>query len=123
MVGGAVFCSGDQPLVSLFALRDGIALGRGAAPSYALAGDPHAGSLDSTERDRSGSRIHRSDDCDWFHVYRFGDGGVSVLRMGFICGVAVLPRAFFGAGLICILMAAPFALGLAALGGMLGFTI
>jgi len=43
----AFFCSGDQPPVFPLALRDGIALGDGAARSNALAGDPHAGPLDS----------------------------------------------------------------------------
>jgi len=50
---------------------------------------------------------------------------------GSCMGVSVVPIALLGAvlilvmieGLICILMAAPFALVLAALGGMLGFTI
>jgi len=46
-------------------------------------------------------------------------------------GVSLVPLALLGAvlilvmieGLVCILMAAPFALGLAALGGMLGYAI
>ena len=98
LAGGAFFCSGDQPVVFLFALRDGIALGDGATRSNAVAGDPHAGSLDSAERGRSRSDGDRSHDCDWFHVYRAGDGGASVLRLGIVCSVAVLPRAVFGAG-------------------------
>jgi uncharacterized membrane protein YhaH (DUF805 family) len=52
-------------------------------------------------------------------------------KFGNCMGVALVPIVLIGAvlilvmieGLICILMAGPFALGLAALGGMLGFTI
>jgi len=69
-----------------------------AAQREAMPWPEHAGSLDSTERDRSGSRIHRGDDCAWFHVYRIGNGGVSVLWVGVICSVAVLPGAVLGAG-------------------------
>jgi len=106
--------------------------------------------MDSTKHAGGGSNGDRDDDCDWFHVYRIGDGGAAVLRLGVVVAlpfclglfsvlvhsyheprsfgscmsVALGPIALLGTvlilvmieGLICILMAAPFALGLAAFG-------
>jgi uncharacterized membrane protein YhaH (DUF805 family) len=50
-----------------------------------------------TKHAGGGSNGDRDDDCDWFHVYRIGDGGAAVLRLGVVCGAAVLPGAVFGA--------------------------
>ena len=65
----------------------------------AVAGDPHAGSVDSAERNRGSNRILRTDDCDWFPFYRVWHGSASVLRMGIVCGAAVLPGTVLGAGI------------------------
>src|SRR5258708_6480746 len=99
VAGSAFFCSSDQSPVLSFALRDGVALGDGGARSITMAGDAHTRSMDSAERDRCSGRIHRDDDCDWFYVYGTGDGSASVLRLGVVCSLAVLPRAVFGAGI------------------------
>src|SRR6267154_954233 len=96
VAGSAFFCSRGQPPVLLLALRDGIALGDGGARSNAVAGNQHARSLDSAECDRSGSDGDRSHHCDWFLVYGTGDGGASVLWVGIVRGIAVLPGAVLG---------------------------
>jgi len=86
-----------------------------------------------------GTEVFRSYGWGLFVALPFCLGLFSVLvysyhaprSFGNCMGVSLAPIVLLGAvlllvmieGLICILMAAPFALGLAALGGMLGFTI
>ena len=67
--------------------------------SNAVAGDAQAGSVDSTGRDGGSGHVNRDDHCDWFNVYSIGYRGASVLRVGVVCGVAVLPWVVFGAGI------------------------
>jgi hypothetical protein len=145
MAGGALFCSGDQPFVLPFALRDGIAFGDGAAGGSTVAGDSQTGPVDSARRaggsgsgDR-GTEVLRSYGWGLFVALPFCLGLFSVLlysyheprSFGSCMAVSLAPLALLGAllllvmieGVICILMAAPFAVALAALGGTLGYAI
>src|SRR5258708_29237391 len=98
MAGSAVFWSGDQPFIFHFALRDGVACGGGVARGGAMAGDSRIGSVDSAGGARRSSPLRWTRGCDRVHIYVPWDAGAGVLRMGIVCGAAVLSGAVLGAG-------------------------
>src|SRR5260370_13736499 len=97
VAGGALVCPSGQPIVFPFTLCVAVSFRGGAAGGSAVAGDAHAGSLDSARRGGSGASINRPNNHNWFDVHNIRDGGVPALRMGVVWGVAVLPGAVCGA--------------------------